>query len=334
MDAESTCFHGLRQEVAAALPNGHLRESTLSDGESEDVLRVVEPNDIFGVGRPVCDDVTQPVFQVVYDLDGGEESQLAGADVIAVQLDPWSSHHFLSETRVVGEQECGDTLAQHVEGGGEALELTEEEEKLLIQEGVSLSDHLPLTKAEERVLKKVRRKIRNKRSAQDSRQRRKEYIDRLEDRAAACSVQNKDLRKKVEQLEKRNMSLLTQLRHLQSLVKHTVSKGAQTGTCLLIIFVSLSLILLPSLSPFSRRALADDYRPTGVLSRNILRDRASGETLPSDPPLPAKEADQTGTHVEEIQLKPEAFPSNAAAGNASSEASAGIAAELPHADEM
>lgn len=156
------------------------------------------------------------------------------------------------------------------------LQLTEEEQKLLNQEGVSLPNNLPLTKvslfsstpplegnlahqqvvvlwlcnqAEERILKRVRRKIRNKQSAQDSRRRRKEYIDGLESRyrpqpedrrplynktrtctydvrshnkkassywsslclrlcacrAAACSTQNKELQRTVEQLEKRNM---------------------------------------------------------------------------------------------------------------------------------
>ncbi|CAB1433155.1 unnamed protein product, partial [Pleuronectes platessa] len=188
------------------------------------------------------------------------------------------------------------------------LQLTEEEQKLLNQEGISLPNNLPLTKAEERVLKKVRRKIRNKQSAQDSRRRRKDYIDGLEgsgtllrwlrstwrpslftllpapvdddEEAAACSAQNKDLQRTVEQLEKRNISLLTQLRQLQSLIKQTVTKGAQTSTCLLIILVSLGLIILPSFSPF-RRHVDDDSRPIGVISRNILTDPSSSSSSSS-----------------------------------------------------
>ncbi|NXI14516.1 CR3L4 protein, partial [Irena cyanogastra] len=81
---------------------------------------------------------------------------------------------------------------------------------------------------EERLLKKVRRKIRNKQSAQDSRRRKKEYLDELESRAAACSALNQELRKKVQELETSNGSLL---RQLQALIKETSTKPAQTGTC-------------------------------------------------------------------------------------------------------
>ncbi|KAF1575589.1 Cyclic AMP-responsive element-binding protein 3-like protein 4, partial [Eudyptes moseleyi] len=133
--------------------------------------------------------------------------------------------------------------------------LTEEEKRLLAQEGVTLPGTLPLTQvcvgrgrgagglvwgrahpppppqAEERILKKVRRKIRNKQSAQDSRRRKKEYLDGLESRAAACSAQNQELRKKVQELEKRNGSLL---RQLQALIKRTSNKAAQTSTCVLV----------------------------------------------------------------------------------------------------
>ncbi|XP_032173536.1 cyclic AMP-responsive element-binding protein 3-like protein 4 isoform X1 [Mustela erminea] len=163
----------------------------------------------------------------------------------------------------------------------QTLLLTEEEKRLLGQEGVSLPSSLPLTKAEERALQKVRRKIRNKQSAQDSRRRKKEYVDGLESRAAACSAQNQELQKKVRELERHNIALEAQLHQLQMLAAQTSNKAAQTGTCVLILLFSLALIILPSVSPLQglREAGTDDHQPQGVISRNILTHKDMTESL-------------------------------------------------------
>nr|XP_039315797.1 cyclic AMP-responsive element-binding protein 3-like protein 4 isoform X2 [Saimiri boliviensis boliviensis]XP_039315798.1 cyclic AMP-responsive element-binding protein 3-like protein 4 isoform X2 [Saimiri boliviensis boliviensis] len=196
-------------------------------------------------------------------------------DACMVSELPFDAHaHILPRAGTVAPVPCTTLLPC------QTLFLTDEEKRLLGQEGVSLPSHLPLTKAEERVLKKVRRKIRNKQSAQDSRRRKKEYIDGLESRVAACSAQNQELQKKVQELERHNISLVAQLRQLQMLIAQTSNKAAQTSTCVLILF-SLALIILPSFSPFQGRPEAgpEDYQPHGVTSRNILTHKDVTENL-------------------------------------------------------
>ncbi|NXD25585.1 CR3L3 protein, partial [Spelaeornis formosus] len=146
------------------------------------------------------------------------------------------------------------------------LVLTEEEKQLLEKEGVTLPTCLPLTKAEERVLRKVRRKIRNKQAAQDSRRRRKIYVDGLENRVAACTAENHELEKKVQQLQKQNTSLLRQLQKLQALVRRSTPKTTKRKTCTMIVVLSFCLILSPSIrSPGS----VEPQRELKVLSRQI-----------------------------------------------------------------
>ncbi|KAJ7424884.1 Cyclic AMP-responsive element-binding protein 3-like protein 3 [Willisornis vidua] len=155
------------------------------------------------------------------------------------------------------------SLPRPNQGHFQELVLTEDEKKLLAKEGVTLPTQLPLTKYEERVLKKIRRKIRNKQSAQESRKKKKEYIDGLESRMSACTAQNQELQRKVLHLEKQNSSLLEQLKKLQALVVQSSNKAAQTGTCLAVLLLSFTLIVFPSISPFapSKAEANGDFRP-------------------------------------------------------------------------
>ncbi|KFO63896.1 Cyclic AMP-responsive element-binding protein 3-like 3, partial [Corvus brachyrhynchos] len=182
-------------------------------------------------------------------------------------------HHsvFLQQPQAPG------SLLRPSQGHFQELVLTEDEKKLLAKEGVTLPTQLPLTKYEERVLKKIRRKIRNKQSAQESRKKKKEYIDGLESRMSACTAQNQELQRKVLHLEKQNSSLLEQLKKLQAMVVQSSNKAAQTGTCLAVLLLSFTLIVFPSISPFapSKAEANGDFRPVRVFSRSLHNAAAS-----------------------------------------------------------
>lgn len=170
------------------------------------------------------------------------------------------------------------------------LILNEDEKKLLTKEGVTLPSQLPLTKYEERILKKIRRKIRNKQSAQESRKKKKEYIDGLESRMAACNAHNQELQRKLSQLQKCNMSLMEQLRRLQAMVMNTSNKPAQTGTCVLVLLLSFSLILFPSLKPFSDTKVSQgDFSPVRIQSRSLQNLEGSRVLHVIDSPFPAED---------------------------------------------
>ncbi|KAF5895813.1 cyclic AMP-responsive element-binding protein 3-like protein 3, partial [Clarias magur] len=142
------------------------------------------------------------------------------------------------------------------------IELTDEERRLLAKEGVTIPTHMPLTKTEERSLKRVRRKIRNKQSAQESRKKKKVYVDGLENRVAVCTAHNQELQKKVELLQKQNMSLMEQLRKLQAIVKVSTMKTSTTSTCIMVFLLSFCLIIFPSFNPFGTSVKKDVYTPS------------------------------------------------------------------------
>nr|KAF6433156.1 cAMP responsive element binding protein 3 [Molossus molossus] len=127
------------------------------------------------------------------------------------------------------------------------LILTEEEKRLLEQEGLSLPGTLPLTKMEEQVLKRVRRKIRNKKSAQESRRKKKVYVGGLESRVLKYTAQNLELQNKVQLLEEQNLSLLDQLRRLQAMVIQISNKTSSSSTCVLVLLFSFCLVFVPAM---------------------------------------------------------------------------------------
>ncbi|MGH0115615.1 UNVERIFIED_CONTAM: hypothetical protein FKN15_037938 [Acipenser sinensis] len=155
--------------------------------------------------------------------------------------------------------------APHKLQGSGPLMLTEEEKRTLIGEGYPVPTKLPLSKAEEKALKKIRRKIKNKISAQESRRKKKEYMDTLEKKVEMCSSENSELRRKVETLEITNRSLLQQLQCLHAVVAEKVPRSCrvastQTGTCLMGVGVRSR-----SLLGYEERSALEELHPS-VLS--------------------------------------------------------------------
>ncbi|KAK8391027.1 hypothetical protein O3P69_016996 [Scylla paramamosain] len=110
-------------------------------------------------------------------------------------------------------------ISTQPKGATGAINLTEEEKRTLLSEGYSIPSRLPLTKAEEKSLKKIRRKIKNKISAQESRRKKKDYMDALERKVEKISNENLEYKRRIELLQTSNSQLLLELQQLQCLVE-------------------------------------------------------------------------------------------------------------------
>ncbi|GIY66650.1 cyclic AMP response element-binding protein A [Caerostris darwini] len=131
-----------------------------------------------------------------------------------------SSKHSTSQSALISSQPKGATGVLH---------LTDEEKRTLLAEGYHIPQKLPLTKAEERSLKKIRRKIKNKISAQESRRKKKEYMDALEKKVEVLSCENLEYKKKLDTLEGSNKSLMSQLQNLQALLNDMPNKRCRNA---------------------------------------------------------------------------------------------------------
>ncbi|KAG7158493.1 Cyclic AMP response element-binding protein A-like [Homarus americanus] len=110
-------------------------------------------------------------------------------------------------------------ISTQPKGATGALNLTEEEKRTLLSEGYNIPSRLPLTKAEEKSLKKIRRKIKNKISAQESRRKKKDYMDALERKVEKLNTENIDCKRRIEVLQNSNSQLMLELQRLQNVVE-------------------------------------------------------------------------------------------------------------------
>ena len=175
------------------------------------------------------------------DSDGGLSPQRSAPSSPIRHMPLKASHHCSSTTS--SKPYSQPFFTNPIPQSG-VLILSEEEKRTLISEGYPVPSKLPLTKQEEKNLKKIRRKIKNKISAQESRRKKKEYVEALEKRVESFSQENNDLKKKLEMLETNNRSLIGQLHKLQNLVgKVTRTTSSGTGTVLMVLVLCFAVFL-------------------------------------------------------------------------------------------
>jgi hypothetical protein len=158
--------------------------------------------------------------------------------------------------------------------------LTDEERRLLSKEGYSNfpGAGVPLTKQEEKVLRKVRRKIRNKKSAQCSRQRKKEYVEELEKKYEKCTSENSSLKREIYKLKQENSSLLTKMKSMLGSVAIKSSTSSTTGVKAATITRSQSNNLLRPTKVFASSFLGCNSESNGSSENDSSDDGLSGQT--------------------------------------------------------
>ncbi|CAH0588085.1 unnamed protein product [Chrysodeixis includens] len=231
-----------------------------SPGNVQDVI-IQDSSDVSNSSTEVVDDT--------FDMLNFEKNVVPGF----INKNTFQSPDDSGSERSDDEDDHKETVPDG-KNGYPRLVLTAEERRLLAKEGIALPTSYPLTKHEERELKRIRRKIRNKISAQDSRKRKKEYVDGLEDRVKQCTAENQTLIRRIKILQSQNQSLSAQLKRLQNVLTGVTggsgSKSAQPATCLLVLLLSVALVALPSMREELRPRAHDTPANSPAVTRALL----------------------------------------------------------------
>ncbi|VDM66698.1 unnamed protein product [Strongylus vulgaris] len=136
----------------------------------------------------------------------------------------------------------------------------------------------------------------------------KDYIEQLEDRVADCSQENQELKAQVELLTRQHQSVLSQLRKLQAALGQSTRRGAQAGTCLAVLLLSVCLLVAPHLNPLQTKQRAVESEeatraasrqpnnlslqevsrraPAQARSRTLMEYVSKGGQCPQEPDVP------------------------------------------------
>jgi len=144
-----------------------------------------------------------------------------------------------------------------------------------------------LTIDEEKHLKRQRRLLKNRESAQLSRQRKKQYIADLEKNVREMTSETEHLRQQVHQLNSRNADLENQVAQLKSMINSQISMKhpkAAIGLCMIVFLLSLGLFF-PQNTPGSHPEYST--HPRSVYTGRILQElpQSAGDLGPIDSEL-------------------------------------------------
>jgi len=149
------------------------------------------------------------------------------------------------------------------------LTVTGEERDVLEREGWELT---------EKNLKKARRKIKNKISAQESRKRKRDYVNNLEERLADYTTENQRLKTDLDKERTEKKSLVSQLRELQQVVgsrfqvKNTKTSGTQTSAAVMVVLLCCTVF---------KGSFFSSKEPTKDSAERSLMDTDFDYTTPS-----------------------------------------------------